>query len=183
MSNDSTRRVTYSGHFTEWERIVSAEAHAIFAEKIDKISKAFFVVGERVDPELTEIFPRRLLVVELTEVGTDLPAVLDASYGAREGASTMSDGDTKIGKAFKDAAEDEMTKRDGRLGRHADEPTEPVLVCEAFANHIPGVNKDTGAESFCFFEDREEFLSAEIPLIDVRADLNAGEAKILHASP
>src|SRR5436853_6281316 len=99
----------------------------------------------------------------------------------------MRESDPEFWKTLEDAAENHRTDRQRGLGRHADEPWQPVFRHALFAEHIPWMNEDRGAELFRRAPNRlkgsvvqvESVDAAEVRVrVHMRADLRAAQPQL-----
>ena len=94
----------------------------------------------------------------------------------------MGEPDAEIGKTVEHAAHREAARGARGLGGHAHQPGQPVLRHLGAAHHLPRMDEDRGAEAGRGLEHRKELRRVEIPLLDVRADLDAAKTEFVHAS-
>ena len=94
-----------------------------------------------VGPELAEELPGREVAVRGTEVRPDVVAVLDPPHGVRERPAAVSEADLQSREVVENSAHEEGDDGGGGLGRHADQPGQPVLGEPAAHLHVPGVDE------------------------------------------
>src|SRR6185503_17395688 len=107
---------------------------------------------------------------------------LDASDRVRERAAAVREAHLERRQTLQHAAEDEAARRARLLGRHADEPRQPVLRHRVAAHHVPRMHEDRGAEIGSGLEEWEELGRVEIEALAVRTDLHALKAQLLDAA-
>src|SRR2546421_6948736 len=113
--------------------------------------------------------------------------MFDAADREWECAAAMRESDPEFWKTLKDAAENHRTDGERCFGRHADEPWQPVFRHALFAEHIPRMNEDRGAELFRRAPDRLKRSIVEIQSVDaaevwvrvyVGADLSTSQPQL-----
>ena len=85
----------------------------------------------------------------------------------------MGKGDAEMGEPFEDATKDHRTDREAGLGRHANQPREPIFGHPLFSHHVPWVHKDGCAQVCGRLENGKDLTGIQIPIVNVRANLDA----------
>ncbi len=82
--------------------------------------------------------------------------MLDAANSAREAPAAVRKRPAQTGQLVKHAAEDERANCVTRLGRHRDQPGQPVFAVDLPTDHVPRVHEDTGVELLALGEDGQQ---------------------------
>src|SRR6202022_4233425 len=116
---------------------------------------------------------------------------LDAADGEWESAPAVRECDAELREPIEHAAEDHRTDRQRCLGRHADEPRQPIIRHALLAEHVPRMNEDRRAE---LLRRAPNWLKRRIVqiygvdatrvrvCIDMRTDLRPAQTQFTHAS-
>ena len=94
----------------------------------------------------------------------------------------MREADAQVGQPLHDAGEQHRAHRGRRLGRHPDQPAQPVPLQPVAAHHVPRVHEDGGAQVLGGLEEGVERGVAEVHAVRVGADLHAGQAELADAA-
>ena len=164
------------------EGVVRPQQDPVLPDDLHQQVEGGVIVHQGVGPELAEELPGREVTVRGTEVWPDVVAVLDSAHGVGEGTAAMSEADLQSREVVKDAAHQEGDDGGGGLGRHPDQPGQPVLGEPAAHLHVPGVDEQhrpgvlTGLTSKVRTETGEitsnlvhgvELLGVEVPVSDM----------------
>src|SRR5207244_9049787 len=95
---------------------------------------------------LSEIFSRVRFVFRRDQIGPHMERALDAADGEWEGAPAVCECDAELREPIEHAAEDHRTDRQRCLGRHTDEPRQPIIRHPLLAEHVPRMYEDRRAE-------------------------------------
>src|SRR5262249_25053335 len=139
----------------------------------------FGIVDKRVEIDFAQVMTRIFLVVDGAQVGPDAEALFDAADGPRKTAAAVSEAEAQVRQPFQNAAENQRANGQARFRRLAHQPGEPVVLHAVLAEHIPGVDENGRPELFRSLKNRKKTGMVQVPIIDVRADLHAGEAELL----
>ena len=166
----------------EREGIVAPEGDPIGTQQVHEVAQHQRIVHERVDVDPPQVFPRGHVVGNGAQVGPRFEAADDSPDRRRKGAAAVGECDAQGRQLLEHAAEDERADRERDFRGHPDEPGKPVARHPIFADHLPRVNEDGGAERCGRLEDREELRAVEIRSVDVRADLDTLEPELPDAA-
>ena len=106
----------------------------------------------------------------------------DPPQTSGERTPTVGKGNPQSGKLLKNPPKNHRTNGQGRFGGHPDEPGQPITVHFFLTDHIPGMHKDGGAQGLRMGVKAVKRRVVQIPLVDVRANLNTRQAQVLHTS-
>src|SRR2546423_15628014 len=95
-----------------------------------------------------QISARGCFVVDRAKIGTNVKGVFDAADGEGKSAAAVGEGDAEFREALENAAEYHRADRERSFCWHADQPWQPVLRHPLFADHVPWMDEDGGAQFF-----------------------------------
>src|SRR6266566_3970493 len=188
--------------FAQRERIIRGECDALRPEQLEQHSQCVGIVNERV-----HVKPRRnnavaiirarkviswiRLVLRRNQIRPHVERVLDATDCEWERAAAVGEGYAKLWEPLKHAAEYHRANSERCLGRHADEPRQPVVRHSIFAEHVPRMNEDRRPKLLCRAPDGLERRIVQIQgvdatgvriRIDVGADLYTAQPQLTNAA-
>src|SRR5205823_1345668 len=177
--------------------VIGAEGDASHVEELQQEVERVGVVNERIDIKAgwrfssRQILSRFGFVIDRDQVRPDVKSMLDSADGPGKSAATMREHNAKHWEALKDSAEHHRTNRERTFGRHANEPWQPIFRHSLLAHHVPGMNKNWSVQALGRFPEDVERRMIQISAIwamtmivwiDMRADLNAMQAELVHAT-
>ncbi len=163
------------------ERIISAEAQSVRTVAGDKMVEFGAVKHQSVEPDLAEI-ARRSAGDVLAAVFAGAPGVVHSAPIPRQISAAMCHAELETGVAVEHAFENQVTESDGRFNRVADDVVEIMFGQALPVGEAERVEEQQNAEFFCGGKEGAEFGGREFLTVDVAADLDPAQAKIVHAA-
>ena len=117
------------------------------------------------------------LVLHRAEIRSDMKRVFNSANRKRERAAAVSESHAHRWETVEHAAEHHRTDRQRCLGRHANQPRQPIVRHALLTEHIPWMNKNRRVKLFCRTPDRLKGRIVQIYSIDSagkRACINMG---------
>ncbi len=94
----------------------------------------------------------------------------------------MRKAEPEVRMTIEHTAEDHRADCQRRLGRHSDKPWEPVAWHPLLPHHIPWMYEERAAEVLGGGVEVVQLLVVEVPVVDMRTDLEPRQSKLLHTA-
>src|SRR5215831_13803904 len=169
------------GDAADLVRVVAAGEDLRRAAEADGQLERAGVEVDGIEVKLFEIRAGRARDV-LAAVGESFIAAVKALSNVRNGTAEVSEDPFDIGKALRDAAEDEAGRGERGVHEEADQRHEPVVKHGFNADRVGGMNMNDGAELVGGLPDGPEALVTERCAVDVAENHGPAKLELLHSA-